>query len=374
MAHVRSPAVSNKPSWFSWRYCITFSILFLLLLFTALLVLPDILGERDKLVVVPTVINTWNFERANDEAWKVIFAGGSALNAVELGCTACELDQCDGTVGYGGSPDENGETTLDAMIMDGATMNIGAVAAMREIKSAISVARHVLDNTQHSLIVGERATEFAERMGFKRETLTTNVSRSMWTKWKADNCQPNFWMNVRPDAEATCGPYSPLPKPDQFYPEIDGASGSSIEFDSQNHDTIGLLAVDMEGNIAAGTSTNGARFKIPGRVGDSPIPGSGAYAENGIGAAAATGNGDVMMRFAPSFLAVELLRQGKTAFEAANEAILRILKFYPRFEGAVIVTSFYGDYSAACAGMKRFPFIVHQVGFNRTLHHVECQP
>lgn len=83
---------------------------------------------------------------------------------------------------------------LHPIFFSSATMNIGAVAAMREIKSAISVARHVLDNTQHSLIVGERATEFAERMGFKRETLTTNVSKSMWTKWKADNCQPNFWM------------------------------------------------------------------------------------------------------------------------------------------------------------------------------------
>lgn len=111
-----------------------------------------------------------------------------------IGCSVCERLQCDGTVGYGGSPDENGETTLDAMIMDGKTMNMGAVAALRNVKDAIAVAKHVLQNTKHSMLVGEQATAFAEKMGFKTESLATNHSTDMWRAWKVSNCQPNFWM------------------------------------------------------------------------------------------------------------------------------------------------------------------------------------
>jgi len=109
----------------------------------------------------------------------------------------CEREQCDTTVGYGGSPDENGETTLDAMIMDGKTMNIGAVAALREIKDAISVAKHVLYNTKHTLIVGDQATNFAVSMGFKRESLSTTESQEIWQNWKNRNCQPNFWLVMK---------------------------------------------------------------------------------------------------------------------------------------------------------------------------------
>lgn len=108
----------------------------------------------------------------------------------------CEREQCDGTVGYGGSPDENGESTLDALIMDGTTMNVGAVAALREIKHAISVARHVLENTKHTLLVGSQATDFAVMMGYQRETLQTEHSKELWEQWKTNNCQPNFWMVI----------------------------------------------------------------------------------------------------------------------------------------------------------------------------------
>lgn len=117
----------------------------------------------------------------------------SAIDALVEGCSVCEREQCDGTVGYGGSPDENGETTLDAMIMDGNTMNVGAVAALRDVKDAIAVARHVLENTKHTLLVGEQATDFAVMMGFQRESLQTERSREMWQQWKNNHCQPNFW-------------------------------------------------------------------------------------------------------------------------------------------------------------------------------------
>lgn len=206
-----------------------------------------------------------------------------------LGCSVCEREQCDGTVGYGGSPDENGETTLDAMIMDGKTMNMGAVAALRNVKDAIAVAKHVLLYTKHSMLVGSQATEFAEQLGFKQENLATNSSKDMWKDWRENYCQPNFWTNVTPNPRFSCGPY----KPNQDHGTQKSETHreySVIGYGRYNHDTIGMLVIDRTGNIAAGTSTNGARHKIPGRVGDSPIPGAGSYADDEVGAAAATGN------------------------------------------------------------------------------------
>nr|CAD7407238.1 unnamed protein product [Timema poppensis] len=178
-------------------------------------------------------------------------------------------------------------------------MNMGAVGALRRVKNAISVARHVLDYTQHSLLVGDQATEFAVAMGFKEEPLETNASTKIWQQWKQNNCQPNFWMNVSPDPASTCGPYKPATKSltSKQYQQ------RGVKFGGEgNHDTIGMVAIDNRGKIAAGTSTNGASHKIPGRVGDSPIPGAGAYADGEVGAAAATGDGDVMMRFLPRIL------------------------------------------------------------------------
>ena len=271
------------------------------------------------------------------------------------GCSVCEREQCDGTVGYGGSPNENGETTLDALIMDGKTMNIGAVAALRNIKNAIEVARHVLENTKHTLLVGEQATEFAVMMGFKKESLSTEASQKMWTDWTTNNCQPNFWENVVPNPSLSCGPYSPVSENsiDKYF------NVNSPIFDSKNHDTIGMIVIDQQGNISAGTSTNGARNKIAGRVGDSPIPGAGAYADNNVGAAAATGDGDIMMRFLPSLLAVEHMRHSKTPKEAGELALKRIALYYRDFMGAIVVTDKKGNYGAACHGFNEFPYSVY---------------
>lgn len=127
-------------------------------------------------------------------AWEIIQKSDqTAIDAIVEGCGACEVEQCDGTVGYGGSPDENADVALDALIIDGKTMNIGAVGSMRNIKNAIGVARHVLENTQHTLLVGERATAFAIQMGFKNESLSTAHSNNLWKQWKDNRCQPNFW-------------------------------------------------------------------------------------------------------------------------------------------------------------------------------------
>ncbi|CAH2063629.1 unnamed protein product, partial [Iphiclides podalirius] len=300
----------------------------------------------------PIVITTWSFVNSTIAAWKVLSKGGSAIDAVQLGASVCEEQQCDGTVGYGGSPDEDGETTLDALLMDGKTMNVGAVAALRRIRNAIGVARHVLENTKHSILVGSQATQFAVQMGFHEQSLTTPESKQLWTTWaNKNNCQPNFWMNVQPDPSKYCGPY-------HYHKHVK----SNID-------------EDINGDIAAGTSTNGAKFKIPGRVGDSPIPGSGAYADNMVGAATATGDGDVMLRFLPSFLAVEEMRHGSTPKNAALTAIKRIATHYPNFMGAVIALSKDGQYGAACHGLGNspFPYVVYDnSGVEFKIYTVKC--
>uniref|UniRef100_A0A336MN77 N(4)-(beta-N-acetylglucosaminyl)-L-asparaginase n=1 Tax=Culicoides sonorensis TaxID=179676 RepID=A0A336MN77_CULSO len=314
---------------------------------------------------LPLVINTWGFTDATREAWDAVYQRNlSSIDSVVLGCSVCEREQCDGTVGYGGSPDENGETTLDAMIMDGKTMNMGAVAALRNVKDVIALAKHVLLYTKHSMLVGSQATEFAEMQGFKTEPLSTNTSKDMWRSWRENNCQPNYWVNVKPNPEASCGPYKPITENDIDVKSHSLKEYSVIGYGKYNHDTIGMIVIDRAGNIASGTSTNGARHKIPGRVGDSPIPGAGSYADNEVGAAAATGDGDVLMRFLPSFLAVELMRQGHTPKEAGKIALSRITKHYSEFMGAIVVADKNGNYGAACHGIDEFPFSVYNLASN----------
>ncbi|GJQ82384.1 hypothetical protein Trydic_g448 [Trypoxylus dichotomus] len=300
------------------------------------------------------VINTWGFEGATEAAWETLIKTNDVIDTLETGCSYCESHQCDFTVGFGGSPDESGETTLDSLIFDGRTMDAGAVADLRRIKDAASVAKHVLQYTTHTLLAGDQATAFAVAMGFTEENLSTNASLAVWEAWEENNCQPNYWKNVDPDPTTSCGPYTPLPQNSIYYNYHKGTS--SIINAQHNHDTIGMIAIDSDGNIAAGTSTNGSKHKIPGRVGDSPIPGSGAYADNEVGAACATGDGDVLMRFLPSFLAVEKMRDGLSPTEAAEIAISRIIRHYPEFSGAVIAVSVDEEYGAACHGMNEFPY------------------
>ncbi|XP_009880321.1 PREDICTED: N(4)-(beta-N-acetylglucosaminyl)-L-asparaginase [Charadrius vociferus] len=288
-------------------------------------------------------------------SWRVLQLGGSELDAVERGCGQCEIDQCDGSVGYGGSPDESGETTLDAMIMDGNTMEVGAVADLRRVKNAIGVARKVIEYTKHTLLVGESASLFAVRMGFPYEDLTTQNSLSVYSKWLNQSCQPNYWKNVVPDSSKSCGPYK---RPEKVtYKEEETTSQRSVH----NHDTIGMVVIGASGTVASGTSTNGAVHKIPGRVGDSPIAGAGSYADSTAGGAAATGDGDIMMRFLPSYQAVEYMRMGTDPTAACQKVISRIQKYAPKFFGAVICANTTGSYGAACnkiPGFTQFHFMV----------------
>ncbi|XP_067103847.1 N(4)-(beta-N-acetylglucosaminyl)-L-asparaginase isoform X3 [Osmerus mordax] len=281
---------------------------------------------------LPLVINTWPFRDATSAAWSVLQAGGSVLDAVEQGCSRCEVDQCDGSVGFGGSPDENGETTLDAMIMNGDTMEVGAVADLRRIKNAIGVARAVMQHTEHTFLVGESASVFAENMGFTAEDLTTNKSLSIFTQWLKDNCQPNYRKSVLPDPSKNCGPYKPRAMSKQRQRER--------QIDIHAHDTIGMIAIGQDGHVAAGTSTNGANHKIPG------------------------------------FLAVELMRTGAAPSSACKTAISRIKRYYPEFFGAVICANTTGHYGAACnklPGFSKFSFMVSDSQSNiPLLKSVDC--
>lgn len=152
------------------------------------------------------------------------------------------------------------------MVMDGSSMRVGAVANLRFIKEAVAVARHVLDYTKHTLLVGNQATEFAISMGFKNQSLSAPRNDQMINEWRSNNCQPNYWRNVFPSSENNCGPY------EKIFPVIKKYEAITSQVDEHNHDTIGMIAIDKENNFAVGTSTNGLTYKLPGRVGDSPIP------------------------------------------------------------------------------------------------------
>lgn len=209
----------------------------------------------------PIVLNTWPFVNATNKAWEILAKTDDPLKSVEVGCSVCEELRCDGTVGYGGSPDEYGETTLDALIMDGRTHDAGSVAGLKRIKNVISVARAVMEHTKHTLLVGDSATQFAIDMGFQQQDLHLIDSLEKYASWLNNSCQPNFRLNVYPDPDKFCGPYKPI-KQNNFLTMNDKRINEHVS--SKSHDTIGMIAINSLGDIAVGTSTNGASHKIPG--------------------------------------------------------------------------------------------------------------
>ena len=237
----------------------------------------------------PIVLSTWNFGlQANEAAWEILKNKGRALDAVEAGVKIPEGDPKERSVGYGGRPDREGRVTLDACIMDEFS-NIGSVACLEHIKHPISVARAVMEKTPHVMLVGEGALQFALEQGFPKENLLLEDSEKEWKEWL---------------------------KTSQYLPK------ANIE----NHDTIGMIALDMHGNLSGACTTSGMAFKMHGRVGDSPIIGAGLFVDNEIGAATATGHGEEVIRIAGCHLVVELMRQGKSPQKACEEAVMRIVK------------------------------------------------
>ncbi|KAI6204335.1 hypothetical protein M3Y94_00662000 [Aphelenchoides besseyi] len=321
---------------------------------------------------LPVVIGTWaneDFQAAAQKAYDRLAAGASRMSSLVDGLSECENRQCDRTVGFGGDPDESGETTLDSLVFDGPQHRMGAVGDLRRVKEAARVAWAVMNYTEHSFLAGESATNFAVSMGFTEESLTTKESQKRHNDWLSANCQPNFWQNVRPNSRNSCGPYKPA---NQSEEQARGLAEELTRFNAHSHDTLGLVVIDVNGDVSAGTTTNGAANKIPGRIGDSPIPGAGAYVDNEIGGAAGTGDGDVMMRFLPSFLTVEAMGSGLSPRKATQMAIHRIRRFHPNFMGALVAANRFGDYGAACNGIPRFSFSVPTKSGTK-VETVECE-
>ncbi len=254
----------------------------------------------------PIVISTWDFGvAANAEAWKILSTKGKALDAVENGVKVAEADVNNQSVGYGGLPDRDGIVTLDASIMDHLG-NCGAVLALEQIKHPISVARLVMEKTPHIMLAGDGALQFAIEQGFKTENILTENSKKEWEKW------------------LKTAKYEPVSNiENKLY---DKAAPEKLPGNQYNHDTIGMLALDSQGNLAGACTTSGMAYKLHGRIGDSPIIGAGLYVDSEVGGATATGVGEEVVRNVGSFLVVELMRQGYSPEEACKEAIKRIVK------------------------------------------------
>jgi N4-(beta-N-acetylglucosaminyl)-L-asparaginase len=255
------------------------------------------------------VVSTWDFGvAANLAAWSVLSGSGRALDAVEAGAQVPEADMANHSVGRAGYPDRDGHVSLDASIMDG-DGSCGAVAALEHIAHPISVARAVMEKTPHVLLVGDGALQFALEQGFTREELLTSESEKAWREWlKTAHYQPAINGEVK------------------SY----GAKPDDLPGGKNNHDTLGILALDAHGNLAGACTTSGMAWKLRGRVGDSPIIGAGLYVDNDVGAATSTGVGEEVIRIAGSFLVVELMRQGHSPREACRAAVMRIVKRKPK--------------------------------------------
>ena len=284
------------------------------------------------MAVEPVFIATWRFGvQACQAGWNELQAGKSALDAVEAGANVTEDDPSVNSVGNGGLPNAEGEVELDAAIMDGRTHSAGAVGGLTRTNRPISVARRVMERTPHVLLVGSRAQEFARREGFPDADLLSETARAQWEAWKRERSAPDVA---------------------HFDPAIDPLPPDDVLLTPENHDTIGLCALDAEGNLAVGCTTSGMAWKLPGRVGDSPIIGSGLYVDNAVGAAAATGHGDEMMKACVSYRVVMLMERGLSPEEACIETLRYLLQKRPAdqhayYGAALIALRKDGDVGAA---------------------------
>jgi L-asparaginase/N4-(beta-N-acetylglucosaminyl)-L-asparaginase len=291
---------------------------------------PSILMSDDEIrpnMNDPLILSTWEHGLpANDVAWKVLQNGGSAMDAAEAGAKVPEADPTSTSVGFGGLPDEQGNVTLDACVMD-SDGNAGSVAFLQNIKHPVSVARKVMEETKHVMLVGEGARQFAVSHGFEEIDLLTDESKMAWEKWKK--------------------------KRREMTPH-------------ETHDTISVLVQDKNGDLAGTCTTSGWAYKLHGRVGDSPIIGAGLFVDNEIGCAAATGLGEEVIKTTGSFLVVELMRQGYNPTAACEEALNRVIKKHNGnldFQIAYIAIRKDGNIGSACI-KDGFEYALLQKGKN----------
>ncbi|MCI0473949.1 MAG: N(4)-(beta-N-acetylglucosaminyl)-L-asparaginase [Ignavibacteria bacterium] len=252
----------------------------------------------------PVVISTWKHGiDANNAAHNILASGGNSLDAVEKGVRVSEDDPEVLSVGYGGLPDADGRVTLDAAIMDWKA-RVGSVICVENIKNPVSLARLILEDTEHTVLAGDGAYDFAIKKGFKPESLLTENSIKRFREWKESD-------SGRPEEIHTDDFIKPWEK--------------DINADG-NHDTIGMVAIDKKGNVSASCTTSGMAWKLHGRVGDSPMIGAGLYVDGEIGGAASTGRGEECIRACGSFLIVEMMRMGLSPKDACRVACERVHK------------------------------------------------
>ena len=277
--------------------------------------------------ITPLVIATWDVKNATKKAWEIIQNNQSSIDAVEQGCMIEEANENGQSVGKGGLTDRDGNVTLDACIMN-SKGDCGSVIFLKNIKHAISLARKVMEDTPHVMLAGIGAEEFAYSIGFKKENLLTKASKKAWENWKKTS------------------KYNPI-------------------INIENHDTIGMLAIDNNGDISGGCTTSGLAYKMSGRVGDSPIIGSGLYVDNEIGGAVATGLGEEVVKTVGSFLIVELMRQGHSPQKACEVAISRIVTKgdYKNFQVGYIALNKQGN-TGCYSIQKGFSMTVYQSNNN----------
>ena len=296
-------------------------------------VLPACTGTAQSARVnKPVVVSTWKDGlAANQAAWEILSAGGQALDAVEAGVRVTEADVENQTVGIGGRPDRKGFVTLDACIMD-ENGDCGSVAFLQNIQHPISVARKVMELTPHVMLVGQGALDFALANGFESENLLTPQSEAEWKKWVEE-------------------------APDDVKAEIN----------VENHDTIGMIALDENGNLSGACTTSGAAYKLHGRVGDSPIIGAGLFVDNAVGGACATGWGEAVIRVVGSHLVVEFMRQGASPEEACRLAVERVIEKNPDYreiQVGFLALNKNGEYGSYCI----------QPGFNFAVQDRQSDP
>ena len=275
---------------------------------------PPAQGKR------PLIISSANGLHALDQGMDILRKGGDSLEAVVAAVTVVEDDPNEDSVGYGGLPNEEGEVELDASVMHGPTHRAGAVAAVRRIKNVSRLAKAVMENTNHIMIVGDGARRFAVAQGFEEMNLLTEHSRKIWLAWKAKTS-----LNWRPGIDS--------PEWKEYMSSLFDGDERQIAYAERviahpPTGTIPCMAVDAHGELSATTTTSGLSWKIPGRVGDSPIIGAGCYVDNDVGAAGSTGKGEENIKICGGHTIVEMMRQGKSPADACLEAMARVARNY----------------------------------------------
>ena len=293
------------------------------------------------------------------QAWAILEGGGSALDAVERGANVIEVDPDDVSVGYGGLPNFEGVVQLDASIMDGRTYSAGSVAAIENIMTPSSVARLVMERTDHVMLVGRGALDFARSFGFEERDLLTDRTREIWLRWREtlseeDDYGPPEHLRGRPVTQGS-----------------DARMEGPVE---HHHGTTNVLAVDANGDIAGVTTTSGMSWKVPGRIGDSPVIGAGLYVDNAVGAAGATGRGEDVIKSCASYFIVMRMREGRSPQEACEDAIEMIVDRYRAVDNDFVPAEKFvalnkaGEYGCAWMAIAGEPRMTVRHGLGMEVH------